>query len=300
MVGQALSETLINKGFDVIILTRDPDATTAASTRLRYAAWNPGKGTLDPEVLLQADAVVHLAGAGVADKRWSRSRKAEILNSRVSSGQLLTEALQRHPHQIKTFITASAIGWYGPDPSHNKERKPGDGFTEEAPAFTDFLGDTCRQWEASTEPLAATLRRVCFRIGIVLSPKGGALKEFMKPLRFGIASILGSGEQVVSWIHIDDLVRMIVFALEEKRISGIYNAVAPAPVSNKTLTLQLARQMRGTFFIPLPVPAFVLKVMLGEMSIEVLKSCTVSSGKIGHDGFIFQFPSVEAALKDLV
>ncbi len=300
LVGQALSAALITKGYDVIILSRNPASATVSASRLRYAAWDPAKGTIDPDALLEADAIVHLAGAGVADKRWSKARKAEILGSRVSSGELFVKALQQYPNKVQTFITASAIGWYGPDPSDNKERKPVTGFTEDAPAFTDFLGTTCRQWEASTEPLAANMRRVCLRIGIVLSPAGGALKEFMKPIRFGIASILGSGEQVVSWIHISDLVRMIIHAIEEKKLSGTFNAVAPAPVTNKTLTIQLAKQMRGSFYIPVPVPAFVLKLMLGEMSIEVLKSCTVSSAKISNEGFIFQYPSIEAALKSLV
>ncbi len=144
------------------------------------------------------------------------------------------------------------------------------------------------------------IRLVKLRTGIVLSKDGGALKEFIKPLRAGIAAILGNGKQVVSWIHIDDIARMYVQALENEKLSGVYNAVAPKPVSNKALVLELAKQMKGKFHIPIYVPSFVLKMMLGEMSIEVLKSATVSGDKIRSTGFQFLFPTLESALKDLL
>ena len=300
LVGRALTKALLDKGHDVIILTRNVGKAGSATSRLRYAAWDPAAGTLDHEALLQADAIIHLAGAGVADQRWSKKRKAEILNSRVMSGHLLSKALSENPHTVQTFITASAIGWYGPDPVMNKGNHSSGAFTEDAPAFTDFLGDTCRQWEESTLSVAETVCRVCLRIGIVLTPEGGALKEFLKPIRFGLGAIMGSGRQMVSWIHCDDLVRMILYALEEKKMNGIYNAVAPAPVTNKELVLKLARQKRGGFFVPFPVPAFILKLMLGEMSIEVLKSCTVSSAKVSQEGFVFMYPSIDAAVKSFV
>jgi uncharacterized protein (TIGR01777 family) len=300
LVGRTLTKALLDIGHDIIILTRDVSKAGTPTSRLRYAAWDPAAGTLDHEALLQADAIVHLAGAGVADQRWSKKRKREILNSRVMSGHLLSKALAENPHTVKTFITASAIGWYGPDPVLNKGNNSSQAFTEETPAFTDFLGDTCRQWEESTISIAEKVRRVCLRIGIVLTPEGGALKEFLKPIRFGLGAIMGSGTQVVSWIHCDDLVRMILFALEEKKMTGIYNAVAPVPVTNKELVMKLARQKRGGFFIPFPVPAFILKLMLGEMSIEILKSCTVSCAKVSNEGFIFMYPSMDAAVKSFV
>jgi len=300
LVGRALTKALLDKGHDVIILTRNVAKAGTATSRLRYATWDPAAGTLDPDALLQADAIVHLAGAGVAEQRWTKKRKAEILNSRVMSGHLLSKALSENPHTVKTFITASAIGWYGPDREMNKENHSSGAFTEAAPAFTDFLGDTCRQWEESTLSIADKVRRVCLRIGIVLTPDGGALKEFLKPIRFGLGAIMGSGTQMVSWIHCDDLVRMILFALEENKLIGVYNAVAPVSVTNKELVIKLARQKRGNMFVPFPVPAFVLKIMLGEMSIEVLKSCTVSSTKVTREGFVFLYPSIDAAVKSFV
>jgi len=150
------------------------------------------------------------------------------------------------------------------------------------------------------EPITKINKRlITFRTGIVLSNEGGALVEFKNPLKFGVAAILGSGKQVISWIHIDDLVRLYIAAIENENMNGIYNAVAPGTVSNKELTLQLARISRGKFFIPIKVPSFVLKLVLGEMSIEVLKSATVSCDKVHYTGFTFLYPSIEAALKAL-
>ena len=165
----------------------------------------------------------------------------------------------------------------------------------------DFLGQTCLLWEQSIEPAEELGIRVCkLRTGIVLSNDGGALAEFKNPIKFGVAGILSSGKQIVSWIHIEDLCRMYIFAMENNNISGSYNAIAPRPVTNKLLTLQLAKAMKGTFFIPMHVPVFVLKLMLGESSIEVLKSTTVSCEKIKNAGFTFLYPSMEAALNNLI
>jgi uncharacterized protein (TIGR01777 family) len=205
--------------------------------------------------------------------------------------------MQENENNIKTVVSASAIGWYGAD---NNSSLNGNGFTESAPSATDFLGDTCRLWEQSIDPAKQLDKRVVkLRTGIVLSNDGGALAEFKKPLQFGIAGILSKGTQTVSWIHIDDLCRMYVEALKNDQMNDAYNAVAPAPVSNKTLTLELAAVLKGKAFIPLHVPAFVLKLMLGESSIEVLKSCTVSCEKIKQAGFTFLYPSIEAALSAL-
>jgi len=202
----------------------------------------------------------------------------------------LVNSLKTIPNKVKAVISASAIGWYGADTVARK-------FEESDMAAEDFLGQTCKQWEESIEPVAALGKRLIkLRIGIVLSTEGGALREFIKPLQFGIASILGSGRQIISWIHIDDLVNMFIKAIESEDINGVYNAVAPSPVSNKELILTLAKA-RNKFYIPVPVPSFVLKMMLGEMSIEILKSATVSSAKAEKAGFSFQYPSIAAAVK---
>lgn len=292
MVGKRLITHLTEAGFDVIILTRNPSSKSTKG-KIRYAGWDPEHHTLDATAIAESDYIIHLAGAGVAEKRWTAKRKQEIRDSRVNSGALLVKTLQETQHRVKAVIAASAIGWYGPD--------NGTSFDENAPAAQDFLGDTCRQWEASVDPLAAMgIRLVKLRIGIVLSTAGGALAEFMKPIRMGIAGVLGDGKQMISWIHIDDLCRMFVYAIQQEQLQGAYNAVAPQPVSNRTLTLQLAREMKGSFFIPMHVPAWVLRIILGEMSVEVLKSCTASAEKIKHAGFVFQYPGIDAALHALI
>lgn len=294
LVGRALTQRLLKKGFRVIILTRKVPAVAQAG--LQYALWNVKEKKIDVAAVQQADHIIHLAGAGVVDKRWSTAYKKEILDSRTQSSALIIDTLKQNSNKVQTIISASAIGWYGADTATSVEK----GFTETAPADNSFLGDTCRLWEESVDAATAIGKRVVkLRTGIVLSNEGGALAEFKKPLRFGLATILGNGKQVVSWIHIDDLCRMYVEALQNPNLQGAYNAVAPAPVSNKTLTLELAKVVRNKFFIPVYVPSFVLKIMLGESSIEVLKSCTVSCEKIKNAGFVFLYPTIEPALVEL-
>lgn len=309
MVGRALTKALLDKGYEVIVMGRGPfgkltlrqaqddtlrQAPTTAGGHddngLSFAKWNVEKQDIDADAFAKADYIVHLAGAGVADKRWTSKRKQEIVDSRVKSGALLVNSLKTIPNKVKAVISASAIGWYGADTVARK-------FEESDKASDDFLGQTCKQWEESIEPVAALGKRlVKLRIGIVLSTEGGALKEFIKPLQFGIASILGSGRQIISWIHIDDLVNMFIKAIESEDIIGVYNAVAPSPVSNKELIFTLAKA-RNKFYLPVPVPSFLLKMMLGEMSIEILKSATVSSAKAEKAGFSFRYAAIKEAVK---
>ena len=297
MIGKALTEALLEKNYKVIILSRKVASQQPINENLLYAEWDIPNQIIDKIAIERADYIIHLAGAGIADKRWTKKRKQEIVDSRVKSGDLLTKTLQEIPNKVKAVISASAIGWYGADPVIPNP-KP---FTEDDPADSSFLGETCKQWEESTEPVTQLGKRsVKLRTGIVLSKQGGALKEFEKPLRFGIAAILGNGRQVYSWVHIDDLVRLYITAIEDDNMRGAYNAVTPKPVSNKELTLHLARTKKGSFFIPVYIPSFALKIALGEMSIEVLKSATVSCDKIHYSGFTFLYPTIEAALKNLV
>lgn len=296
MIGKALTTALLEKNYNVIILSRNAANEQRPTNNLSYAQWNINDQTIDKAAIAKADYIIHLAGAGVADKRWTKKRKKEIVDSRVKSGELLVKALQENTNKVKAIISSSAIGWYGPDPSIPNPHP----FTEDDPADDGFLGTTCLKWERSIEPVTKLNKRlVKLRIGIVLSNEGGAFKEFKKPVRFGVAAILGSGKQIISWIHIDDLIRLFISAFENEKMNGSYNAVAPHPVSNKDLTIQLARIKKGKFFIPVQVPSFILKLVLGELSIEVLKSATVSCSKIHDTGFTFQFPSIDAALKAL-
>ena len=294
LVGKLLTKALVQKGYKVLILSRTTNGKTASGS-VSYATWDVKKQQIDREALQSADYIIHLAGAGVVDKKWTEAYKKEIVESRTESSRLIFETLQNNPNKVKAIVSASAIGWYGADAN------PVKSFIETDKADESFLGDTCRLWEQSIEPVESLGKRlVKLRIGIVLSNDGGALPEFKKPLTFGVASILGNGKQLVSWIHIDDLCRLFIAAIENENLSGSYNAVAPNPVSNKALTITLAKVIKGNFYIPLHVPAFVLKIMMGQRSVEVLKSATVSCKKIMDTGFQFTFMNIDAALNNLV
>ncbi len=217
LIGTTLTRMLTDKGYRVLVLSRD------AKSPYR---WDPAAGYIDPEAIRQADAIIHLAGAGVADKRWSEKRKKLILESRTQGCALLVKALKEIPNKVRVVISSSAIGWYGPDPVIPNPQP----FEETAPAHTDFLAETCRLWEEAIAPVAGLGKRlVIIRTGIVLSKDGGALKEYMKPVRLGMAAILGSGRQAISWIHNDDLGRLYIHALENAEWSGVYNGVGPNP-----------------------------------------------------------------------
>lgn len=292
MIGTALTKSLVEKGHEIIILTRKKKPSTAG---IRYKEWNVEKGTIDVSALTEADYLVHLAGANVAGGRWTEKRKKEIIDSRVQSGNLLVKTLHTHPNKVKAVISASAQGFYGPDPQIPNPRP----FVEEDEAHPDFLGKTSQLWESAIRPVTELGKRlVIFRIGIVLSTNGGAYAEFRKPVKFGAATILGSGKQVISWIHIKDVVRLFTTAMENTAWEGTYNAVAPHPVSNKTLMLQIAKEKRN-FHVPFYVPSFALQLALGEMSIEVLKSTTVSSQKAEAEGFSFLYPTIGKAVAAL-
>ena len=291
LIGAALSQFLADKGHEILILSRKKTASG------NFFHWDPDNDFIDPAAIGKADFIIHLAGAGVADKRWSTKRKKIIEESRTKTASLLVKALTGTPNKVQAVISASGIGWYGPDSKIPNPRP----FEEPDPADADFLGETCRRWEAAITPVTGLGKRlVVLRTGLVLSEKGGALAEFRKPIRLGTAAILGSGKQMISWIHIEDLCRLYGEAIERKEYSGIYNAVTPNPVDNRTLTLALAKRLKGRYFVPVYVPSFLLKWLIGEMSIEVLKSTTVSAKKIRSAGFQFLYPSIEAALDQLV
>lgn len=293
LIGTALTKALLQKGYEVIILSRSKKSPYQIN--ISYAVWDPTNQTIDADAVKKADYIVHLAGANVAEGRWTDKRKKEIVDSRVDSGRLLVKALKEIPNKIKAVISSSAIGYYGPD-AETANPKP---FAETDLPHNDFLATTVVQWEGAIEPVKDLGKRlVLLRTGIVLSNDGGAYKEFKKPLNFGVASILGSGKQIVSWIHIDDLVRLYMDAVENEKYTGIYNAVAPNPVSNKGLIKEIAEQTKK-FYISAKVPPIVLKTVLGEMSIEVLKSTTVSSGKVQREGFQFLYPTIHDAVKKL-
>ncbi|HEV8504309.1 MAG TPA: TIGR01777 family oxidoreductase [Chitinophagaceae bacterium] len=298
VIGSALKDELLSRNYDIIIMTRSPEKYSN-TPRVNYAKWDTEKQTIDGDAITKADYIVHLAGEGVADKRWTAKRKKQIVESRINGGTLLVKALRENINNVRAVVSASGIGWYGSPAltvadGRGTEKNP---FEETDPVAEDFLGTTCKEWEASIDPVISLGKRlVKFRTGPVLSKDSGAIKEFKRPLRFGIATILGNGKQIMSWIHIDDLVRLYSYAIEMERLNGIYNAVAPHPAANKKMILQLARTMRGKFYVPVFIPSFILKIVFGELSIEVLKSAAVSCKKIKGEGYHFLYPSLTAAL----
>jgi uncharacterized protein (TIGR01777 family) len=319
MIGRALTQALTEMGFNVIILTRRMPAAGSGmrdtrygdgekssitnhgsrnsnpETRITYALWDIEKKIIDKGAVSKADHIIHLAGANFADKRWNEKTKNEIVSSRVDSAKLIIEGLRTIPNKVKTVISASGISWYGAD----NKNQPGP-FSETDPPANDFMATTCKQWEAAIEPASFLGKRLIkFRIGPVLSTEGGAYVEFKNPMRFGLAGIIGNGKQIISWIHIDDLIRSILFAIENEKMEGVYNVVAPKPVSNKELVLKIAKINRGKAYMAVHAPSFALKIVFGEMINEILKSTTVSSAKLQQAGFIFQYEDVDKAVEQL-
>lgn len=296
VIGTNLTRHLTERGYEVIILTRD-ESKTSENKKIRYSYWNIDKETIDAEVIKKADHIIHLAGAGVMDKKWTEEYKRVILTSRTKSTQLLTKVLKENEQHVISFVSASAIGWYGED-SKPLIRK--GGFIETDSPEKDFLGQICVSWEAGCQAVTTLgIRLVKLRTGIVLSNDGGTFKEFKTPVRFGVATILGNGKQIISWIHVDDLCRMYIEALERDDLHGSYNAVAPAPVSQKTLILTLSDKIKHKFYTPVHVPSVILKWRYGKRSIEILKSTTVNNQKIKAAGFTFLYPTIEAAVNEL-
>ncbi len=288
LVGTRLTELLKQKDYQISHLSR-----SNKEGAIPVFQWNVKDGTVDEGALTGVYSIIHLAGAGIADKAWTRERKKEILESRTKSTQLLFKTLKERTHGVKTFVSASAIGYYG----FGGDEKV---FQEEGSPANDFLADVVRQWEASVDEIASLgIRVVKIRIGILLSKNGGALAEMIKPIRFGFGSPLGSGSQIMSWIHMDDVCGIFIKAIEDENMKGVYNAVSPNPATNDELMRAAARATNKPFWVP-SVPSFVLKVILGEMADLVLKGSRVSAEKIQNAGYEFLHPDLDGALKDLL
>lgn len=285
MVGMRLSKYLTEKGDEVLHLSRNENLAA------QYPAykWDIKNGYIDPRAL-EVDHIIHLAGAGVADSRWTKKRKEEIYNSRIDSTRLIVNQVKAHKVKLKSFVCASAVGIYGADSGEKL-------VDEEAAPANDFLAQVVQDWEKE----AAQIKGVpvsMVRIGIVLSNEGGALPKMTMPVKFGVGAPLGSGVQYMSWIHVDDLVSMIAYMMSEK-LEGAYNAVAPSPVNNKEFTKQIGKVMHRPVWLP-NVPGFLLKAALGEMSQVVLGGNRVSSEKIRQQGFVFTYKELRPALENIL
>jgi uncharacterized protein (TIGR01777 family) len=286
VIGSALTEQLLNKGYTVSHVSRSP----GKDARIKTFLWDVPKGQIDEHCIDGVDLVIHLAGAGIADERWSDERKKEMIDSRTKSIGLIYDLLKTKKHQVKAIISASAIGYY----SDRGEEL----MYEDSPPFIDFMAQCCVEWEAAVdEGKALGLRIAKFRTGVVLD-KHGALAKMAMPVKLYVGAPLGSGRQWIPWIHLQDVTGMYLMALENDNFQGVYNMVAPNPVTNKQLTQAIAKQLHKPLWLP-NVPAFLLKLLLGEMSTIVLGSTKVSAKKIEAAGYKFKFSEVEAALREI-
>lgn len=287
LIGSQLTEMLLQKGHQITHLGR-----TKKNGPVKSYVWNVEKGEFDSEALTGVDTIIHLAGAGVADKRWSEKRKREILESRINSSTLLNNMLAKGNHSVKTVVSASAIGYYG---FCLDERI----FTEESKPGSDYLAQVTKQWEEAVDKISSLGIRVAkLRIGIVLSEKGGALVEMVRPIRLGVGAALGTGRQYLSWIHIDDLCAMFVKAVEDTSMRGAYNAVCDW-ITNKELTRAIAKVLNRPLLLP-PVPGFIMRIIVGEMAVIVVNGSKVSSEKIRKTGFNFKYPELNVTLRELL
>lgn len=290
LVGSQLTEMFLQKGYQVVHIGRTKRAGIPPYAVPAFV-WDVNKQEFDTEALNGVEVIINLAGAGVADKRWTDSRKRELLESRTKSLALLYKTLSTTNHQVTAVISASAIGYYGFE---------GDEvFTEDSKSGSDFLATLTQQWEAEADKLLSlNIRTVKLRIGIVLSDKGGALIEMAKPVRIFAGSPLGNGKQYLSWIHIEDLCAMFLKAAADENLRGVYNAVSGDWVSNKEITKAIGKVLSRPVW-PVHVPAFVLKLMLGEMANIVLQGSKVSADKIKQTGFVFKYTKLDESLKSL-
>lgn len=290
LVGKEVVKVLHAKGIAIHFLTTTPSKVTS-TTNTKGFYWNPKTGEIDENCLLGVDAIIHLAGATIA-KRWTTAYKEEIVESRVLSSNLLFQTLKNHPNQVKQIVSASAIGIY---PSNLT-----DSYTEEFTNYEDtFLSNVVVKWEESVNQFSRLNLNVCkLRIGLVLSTKGGALPSILKPLRFGFGSVFGSGKQWQSWIHIKDLARLFVFSVENNW-NGVFNAVAPSPVTHREFMFALAREMKKPLFFP-NTPKFIMNLILGEMHVLLFDSQKVSSQKVQKSEFQFHFSQIESAFSNLL
>lgn len=285
LIGKQLTFLLKNKGYEVIHLSRSVSKKQQVPTYL----WNVEKKTIDAQAIEKTDYIIHLAGAGIGDKRWTKKRKKEIVDSRINSANLLFETIKKSNKKIKAFISASGIGFYGAITTSTI-------FFEQDKAANDFLGHTCKLWEDSTKPITAMgIRTVIIRTGVVLGKNASALEKIMLPVKLGIASPLGNGKQYMPWIHLDDICNIYLKAIEDNQMTGVYNGVAPEHITNAIFMKTVADVLKKPFLFP-NVPAFILKLFVGEMAVILLEGSKVSSQKIVVAGFKFKYTTIKNAL----
>jgi len=287
LIGRHLTNLLLSQGYKVSDLSR----SKGKDARIKTYQWDVSKGKIDEACINGVDIIVHLAGANVAGKRWTAFRKKEILDSRTRSIELIYDLLKRKKHNVHAVISASGISYYGD--------RADEVLTEDSSLGSGFLAEVSKEWEKAVDKGADLgLRIVKLRTGVVLDKKDGALPQLAAPVKWGIGSPLGNGQQWVAWIHWHDAVKLYLYAIMNTKLYGVYNMVAPNPVTNKQFVKAVARQLHRPLWVP-NVPAFMIKLLFGEMSTMVLASTRASAQTIMDHGFEFSFPVIEDALKEI-
>jgi hypothetical protein len=286
-VGKRLTDLLLAKGYPVSHLNRRP----GGDKRVKNFLWDVPKNRIDEDCIDGIDMVVHLAGASIADGKWTAERKKEIIDSRTGSIRLIYRLLSKRANKVNSIISAAAIGYYGDrgDELLTEESAPGKG----------FMPECCIAWEkAVDEGKALGLRILKMRTGVVLDKEGGALPQMARPVKLFAGAGLGSGRQWIPWIHWEDVADMYLAAIEDINLAGVYNMVAPEPVTNRQLMKGIAKQLHRPLWF-FNAPALVFKILMGEKNILVLGSTRVSAQKIRDEGFQFKYPELEGALRNI-
>lgn len=290
LVGKRLAQLLISQNYNVTVLTR---SKTLKSNSITYSYWDVENKLIDIDVITKADYIIHLAGEGIANKRWTKKQQIKILESRVKPLEFIYEILSTYHHQLKSLISASGVGYYG-------ARTLPQIFSEEDKPYPDFLGDTCEKWEYVVFKFNdLNIRTVVLRTGLVLSKDGGVLAKMITPFKYNFGACLGLGKQYLPWIHVDDLCNMYLFAIQNNSIKGIYNACVADDTTNAIFTYKLAKQLKSRILFP-NVPAFLFKLFLGKMSGIILEGSRVSNAKIKQEGFKFNYEELDEALLNLI
>lgn len=289
LIAAHLAEKLTKKGYCVTFLSRSADP----SSSYKIYTWDIKKQSIDAEAIATADYIIHLAGSNIGEKRWTEERKKIIIDSRVDSASLLFSEVKKQKKDVKAFITASGIGYYG---AVTKDKI----FSENDIPAADFLGQTCKKWEESATAFEElTIRTVKIRTGVVLAKKDSALDKMLTPIKMGIGSAIGSGKQYMPWIHIDDICNIYIKAIEDNNMHGAYNSAATDQKNNEEFMHTIAKVLHKPFWFP-KVPSFAMRFLFGEMADIVLKGSRVSNKKLLQSGFQFQFNDLDKALEDLL
>lgn len=291
LIGTRLTALLLNKGYQIHHLSREK-RNNKPHDEVRHFVWDIEKGQIDKAAFDGVKAIIHLAGAGVADKRWTAARKQEIIDSRVKSGELLYSFLKNEPHEVEAFITAGAVGYYGDCGAAviTEDHKPG----------TDFLASVCKKWELPAQNIGQLgIREVRCRIGVVLDAKGGALPELIKTLPYGFATYFSKDPLYYPWVHIDDVCGMMIHAIEDETMHGPYNVSAPDPLPMRTIMKEILTGTKSKAVL-LPVSRAMIQLGMGQMSQMLQSSQLCSADKLLKTGYQFVFPDIKLALEDVL